>query len=71
MVFLTHTVFFTISGINNTNNVTQGSRYWRKRQGKNAEFCLFDFEELLEATSNFSEENKLGEGGYGTVYKVN
>ncbi|KAK1660870.1 hypothetical protein QYE76_049029 [Lolium multiflorum] len=47
----------------------KGSRYWRKRQGKNAEFCLFDFEELLEATSNFSEENKLGEGGYGTVYK--
>lgn len=47
----------------------KGSRYWRKRQGKNDEFCLFDFEELLEATSNFSEDSKLGEGGFGTVYK--
>ena len=48
------------------NNVT-GSR----RQGKNSEFSLFDFEQLLEATSNFSEENILGQGGFGTVYKVN
>ena len=48
------------------NNVT-GSR----RQGENSEFSLFDFEQLLEATSNFSEENILGHGGFGTVYKVN
>uniref|UniRef100_A0ACD5VKW4 Uncharacterized protein n=1 Tax=Avena sativa TaxID=4498 RepID=A0ACD5VKW4_AVESA len=47
----------------------KGSRYWRKRQGENDEFCLFDFEELLEATSNFSEESILGQGGFGTVYK--
>uniref|UniRef100_A0ACD5TQD7 Uncharacterized protein n=1 Tax=Avena sativa TaxID=4498 RepID=A0ACD5TQD7_AVESA len=47
----------------------KGSRYWRKKQGKNDEFSLFDFEELLEATSNFSEENILGQGGFGTVYK--
>lgn len=25
---------------------------------------------ILEATQYFSEENKLGEGGFGTVYKV-
>jgi uncharacterized membrane protein len=78
MVLHTQTVFLTVSGNNVAeygiyivNNVTQGSRYWMKRQGENDEFRLFDFEELLEATSNFSEGNKLGEGGFGTVYKVN
>ncbi|KAF7076536.1 hypothetical protein CFC21_081170 [Triticum aestivum] len=48
----------------------KGSRYARKkRQGENSEFSLFGLAELLEATGNFSEENILGQGGFGTVYK--
>jgi hypothetical protein len=39
--------------------------------GKNSEFSVFDFEQVLEATNHFSEENKLGQGGFGAVYKVN
>ena len=40
-------------------------------QGKSSsEFSVFEFEQLLEATDNFSEENKLGQGGFGAVYKV-
>jgi hypothetical protein len=39
-------------------------------QGKNSELVIFGFEQLLEATNNFSEENKLGQGGFGTVHKV-
>lgn len=30
-----------------------------------------DFEALRVATGNFSDQNKLGEGGFGAVYKVN
>eukprot|EP00258_Populus_trichocarpa_P032149 XP_024448168.1 uncharacterized protein LOC18095686 [Populus trichocarpa] len=33
------------------------------------ELPLFDFSTLACATNNFSTDNKLGEGGFGTVYK--
>lgn len=35
-----------------------------------AQCMIFDLPTLQEATENFSENNKLGEGGFGTVYKV-
>lgn len=31
---------------------------------------LFTVEDLIEATDNFDENKKLGEGGFGPVYKV-
>ena len=31
---------------------------------------IFSFESVSAATSNFSAENKLGQGGFGPVYKV-
>lgn len=34
------------------------------------ELPLFDFVAVASATGNFSESNKLGEGGFGRVYKV-
>lgn len=36
---------------------------------KVGDLLQFDFETIRIATSNFSDANKLGEGGFGTVYK--
>lgn len=36
----------------------------------NVEVPFFSFESILMATDNFSEQNKLGQGGFGPVYKV-
>lgn len=34
------------------------------------ELPMFDFKTLAMATDNFSEANKLGQGGFGIVYRV-
>ena len=41
-----------------------------KIEGEDFEVPLFDFTEIANATNNFSDHNKLGEGGFGPVYKV-
>ncbi|KAJ6745071.1 PROMASTIGOTE SURFACE ANTIGEN PROTEIN PSA [Salix purpurea] len=38
---------------------------------KGIEVQFFDMECILAATDNFSNANKLGQGGFGPVYKVN
>ena len=43
----------------------------QNNDGKNShELHVFSFESIYVATSNFTTENKLGEGGFGPVYKV-
>lgn len=48
----------------------------RRRRGKrserknNNELHIFSFESVALATDYFSDANKLGEGGFGSVYKV-
>ncbi|XP_074564369.1 receptor-like serine/threonine-protein kinase SD1-8 [Curcuma longa] len=52
---------------------------WRKKkhgiyfddetQEKDLDLPTYDLDTIAEATDNFSESNKLGQGGYGPVYK--
>ncbi|XP_076896108.1 G-type lectin S-receptor-like serine/threonine-protein kinase RKS1 [Bidens hawaiensis] len=37
--------------------------------GKNVDLDVFDFSTIVAATDNFSHSSKLGEGGFGSVYK--
>jgi hypothetical protein len=41
-----------------------------KKKEKDFELPLFSYVSVLAVTNNFSTVNKLGEGGYGPVYKV-
>jgi hypothetical protein len=51
-------------------NVKQDEAIVWGLEGRSLEFTIYDFSQVLEATDNFSEENKLGQGGFGPVYKV-
>ena len=42
----------------------------RKRGKVNYEMQIFSFPIIAAATGNFSVANKLGQGGFGPVYKV-
>jgi hypothetical protein len=39
-------------------------------QNEDLELPLFDLSTICNVTDNFSSKNKLGEGGFGPVYKV-
>ncbi|XP_076939751.1 G-type lectin S-receptor-like serine/threonine-protein kinase At4g27290 [Bidens hawaiensis] len=43
--------------------------YTNESQKEDLELPLFRLSEIVKATHNFSYNNKLGEGGYGPVYK--
>ena len=46
------------------------ARTHEKDQSISQELKIFEFQTIVVATSNFSIINKLGEGGFGSVYKV-
>ena len=56
-----------IHAINDGSN----TKDWLKKRGKkDVELPLFSYESVSAITNNFSAANKLGEGGFGPVYKV-
>ena len=42
-----------------------------KDQEEELDLPLFDLNTISNATSEFASSNKLGQGGFGPVYKVN
>jgi CTP-dependent riboflavin kinase len=46
------------------------SGQFREEDEKGIDVPYFNLESILAATNSFSDANKLGEGGYGPVYKV-
>ncbi|KAI6697447.1 hypothetical protein NL676_017566 [Syzygium grande] len=46
------------------------SRQFKEEDKKGIDVPFFDLEIILQATNNFSDENKLGRGGFGPVYKA-
>lgn len=52
------------------NDGTNTKENLKKIGEKDVELPLFSYESVSAATNNFSAMNKLGEGGFGPVYKV-
>lgn len=47
------------------------SKHYKNKPGKEGiDLPTFNLSVLANATENFSSNNKLGEGGFGPVYKV-
>jgi hypothetical protein len=58
LLFDTREAYKKFSGQDNVNQL------------KLQELPLFNFQELASATNNFHQSNKLGQGGFGPVYRV-
>lgn len=53
-----------------SDSITSKRKYSGERKTDELELPLFDFDALTKATDDFSNANKLGQGGFGCVYKV-
>lgn len=41
-----------------------------EKEGKESDLPLFTLQTITAATDNFSDTNRLGQGGFGDVYRV-
>merc|ERR1719458_2394191 len=59
----------TSVGMSDMTNATLGGMSTASSSFMSGSVPMVDLAELAEATNNWDERNKIGEGGYGTVYK--
>ena len=60
---------FSNSSEDTKSELSEANRVWRAEK-KEVDLPMFSFASISAATNNFSIENKLGQGGFGPVYKV-
>ncbi|KAL6871519.1 hypothetical protein ACP4OV_014348 [Aristida adscensionis] len=48
--------------------IEQVLKLWKVEESDSG-FAIYDFDQIADATNNFSDDNKLGQGGFGPVYK--
>ncbi|CAO2147726.1 unnamed protein product [Urochloa humidicola] len=65
--FITGHIKGSKDGVDKT-NVEDAVQVWGL-EGSSSGFTVYDLLQVLDATCNFSEENKLGQGGFGPIYK--
>jgi serine/threonine protein kinase len=52
----------------NSSKTEEALKLWRTEESS-TDFTLYDFGDLAAATDNFSEDHRLGTGGFGPVYR--
>jgi len=52
------------------NDLEEDASVMNEQGNEDVELPMFDLSTIRSATKNFSLDNKLGEGGFGSVYKV-
>lgn len=61
---------FPIAGILRIMRFKSKGNCQNEGKTEDLELPLYDIDVIVNATGNFSAQNKLGEGGFGPVYKV-
>ena len=51
--------------------MTSKTAFFTELRGLDLQTGIFSLRQIKAATKNFDAENKIGEGGFGSVYKVN
>ena len=62
-------VFHVYDNERRVKDLIESGRF-KENDAKGIDVPFFDLESILTATDSFSSVNKLGQGGFGPVYKV-